>query len=564
MSEKRAKQKRNTIKDFYREDFRRFLFLIWKHLQLPEPTPRQYEIAYELQHGPKRLVIEGFRGIGKSWVTSAFVCWILLKNPEEKVLVVSASKSRSDDFSTFTLRLIKEVPILKHLIPKPDQRESKIAFDVAPCRAAHAPSVKSAGIFGQLSGSRATTIIADDVEVPNNSATQDAREKLLKAVSEFEAILVPEGSPRIIFLGTPQTEESVYNKLKPKGYTVRIWPVRYPDEKTLIGYGGGLAPAIQRELEKDSKLVGKPTDPQRFTEMDLLEREMSYGRSGFALQFMLDTSLSDREKYPLRTSDFIVADVGIDKAPTEFQYGSAIQQVLPFENCGFSGDRWYGPLWFNKEVWAEYEGSVMAIDPSGRGTDETGYCVINQLHGKLFLMVAGGLKGGYGDDNLIQLALIAKKYKVKGVIIESNFGDGMFLKLLTPVMAKIYKCKLEEVRHSTQKEKRIIDTLEPVLNSHRLIVHPDVIREDNKKILKDPQYSLFYQLTRITKERGALKHDDALDCLAMAVNYWNESMAKDEDKVSKQHKEKLLKIELENFMKYAIGYKQEKRGFIDW
>lgn len=50
----------------------------------------------------------------------------------------------------------------------------------------------------------------------------------------------------------------------------------------------------------------------------------------------------------------------------------------------------------------------------------------------------------------------------------------------------------------------------------------------------------------------------------MAVNYWNESMAKDEDKVSKQHKEKLLKIELENFMKYAIGYKQEKRGFIDW
>ena len=99
-------------------DFRNFLFLCWKHLDLPAPTPIQYEIADYMQHGDKRAVIEGFRGVGKSWVCSAFVVHQLLLDPKKNILVVSASKTRADDFSTFTLRLIHDMPILKHLIPK--------------------------------------------------------------------------------------------------------------------------------------------------------------------------------------------------------------------------------------------------------------------------------------------------------------------------------------------------------------------------------------------------------------------------------------------------------------
>lgn len=158
-------QEITQIEDAVLSDFRNFLFLVWKHLKLPDPTPLQYEIAYYLQHGPKRQIIEAYRGVGKSWITSAYVLWRLLKDPNEKFLIVSASKQRSDDFSIFTQRLISEMPILQHLMPTDDQRSSKIAFDVAPTRAAHAPSVKSVGVFGQMTGSRATHIIADDVEV---------------------------------------------------------------------------------------------------------------------------------------------------------------------------------------------------------------------------------------------------------------------------------------------------------------------------------------------------------------------------------------------------------------
>ena len=192
-------------------DFRNFLYLVWRHLNLPEPTPIQYDIANYIQNGPRRLVIEAFRGVGKSYITSAFVVHQLLINPELKVLVVSASKTRSDDFSTFTQRLIHEMPILNHLKPREEQRASKISFDVGPAAASHSPSVKSVGITGQLAGSRADLIVADDIEIPNNSATQMMRDKLGESIKEFDAILKPEG--RIVYLGTPQTELSIYEEL---------------------------------------------------------------------------------------------------------------------------------------------------------------------------------------------------------------------------------------------------------------------------------------------------------------------------------------------------------------
>lgn len=56
-----------------------------------------------------------------------------------------------------------------------------------------------------------------------------------------------------------------------------------------------------------------------------------------------------------------------------------------------SGDRYYSPMFVSKEEWLPYEGSIMAIDPSGRGRDETSYAVLKYLHGMLFLTESGAL-----------------------------------------------------------------------------------------------------------------------------------------------------------------------------
>ena len=539
-------------------DFRKFLFVCWQHLNLPDPTPVQYDIAKHIQNGEKRIIVEAFRGVGKSWITSAYVVWLLYMNPQLNILVVSASKTRADDFTTFTLRLINEMPILQHLIPHSDQRQSKISFDVGPANASHAPSVKSVGVTGQLAGSRADVLIADDIEVPNNSATQGMRDKLSEAVKEFDAILKPDG--RIIYLGTPQNQESLYNKLPDRGYELRIWPARYPSEDQMIGYGDKIAPLIVSRLENDKDLLGISTDPDRFSDFDLMEREASYGRSGFSLQFMLDTRLSDAERYPLKVGDLVVMDIPTHSGPEKVLWASDDQHIIQeLPNVAFNGDHYHKPM-FLPDSFVEYSGSVMSIDPSGRGKDETGYAVVKMLNGYLYVRRCGGVAGGYTEEALQKLAVIAKEEEVNEIIVESNFGDGMFNQLMLPVLGKIHPVTMSEVRHNTQKEKRIIDVLEPVMNQHRLVVDKKVIQQDYDSCQNLPpeqalRYQLMYQMTRITNDRGALTNDDRLDALAMAVQYWVDAMAQDAEHKIQSRREEVLMDEVSRMKDMAgLGF----------
>jgi|TARA_R110000822_G_scaffold110129_2_gene240143 hypothetical protein len=543
------------------KDFKNFLYLTWKHLNLPEPTPIQYDIADFLQHGQKRIVIQAFRGVGKSWITSAFVCHQLLLNPQKNILVVSASKSRSDDFSTFTQRLISEMEILAHLKPNSDQRHSKISFDVGPARASHAPSVKSLGVTSQLTGSRADLIVADDVESANNSQTQLMRDRLSETVKEFDAIIKPEVG-RIVFLGTPQTEFSLYNSLDERGFTTRIWTARIPTDTQRISYGNKLAGIISTSKEK----VGTPTDNRRFDETDLLEREASYGRSGFSLQFMLDTTLSDMDRYPLKLNDLIVLNgcSTWSEAPTKVLWASGLENIKSLDpdipNVGLKGDYYTAPMHVS-DSFKEFEGSVLAIDPSGRGADKTAYVVVKMLHGCLYLTDFGALDGGYDEITLKRIVKAAKSQNVNEIVVESNFGDGMFVQILQPVLQKYHPCSIKEVRHNIQKEKRIIDTLEPVLNQHRLIVDDKLIRDDFNN--NEQEHRLFFQLSRITKDKGALRHDDLLDCLSIAVNYWTEIMDIDQEMAGVEHKEATLMAELDNFMSHATGRSSSRLNWVN-
>lgn len=543
------------------KDFRNFLFLVWQHLNLPDPTPVQYDIARWLQYGPKRLVTEAFRGVGKSWVTSAFVCWCLLMDPQEEVLVISASKTRADEFSTFTLRLINEMPELAHLRPDANtQRVSRVAFDVAPHAASHAPSVKSVGITGQIAGSRAGIVILDDVEVPNNSATQMMRDKLSEAVKEADAVVKPGG--RIIYLGTPQTFESIYNRLEERGYTIRVWPAQVPDDKRLKMYGPRLAPMVAKMV--GVRPTGTSTDPQRFSDDDLQERRTSYGKSGFDLQFMLDTTLSDANRYPLKQSDLVVMSLDVEQGPMRVVWGnSPALAIKDVPNLGFANDYLYAPISFGDVSaqegprFANYTTTVMFVDPSGRGKDETGVAVVKELHGQLFATAVRGLEGGYDDQTLERISRIANAHRVQTIIIEENFGDGMFTQLLRPVLLREgWRGAIEEVHSVGQKELRIIDVLEPLMNRHKLIFDKRMIEEDYQSIREgeaargeaSTQYSLMYQLTHITRDKGALRHDDRLEALAGACAFFVDRVSRDQDQALDQHRQHLAEEDLKRFV----------------
>lgn len=533
-------------------DFVFFLFVLWKALSLPVPTRCQIDMAKKLSAGDnRRFILQAFRGIGKSFITCAFVVWKLWNNPDLKFMIVSASKERADANSIFIKRIIDLMPQLQELKPKQGQRDAVISFDVGPAKPDHSPSVKSVGITGQLTGSRADILIADDVEVPNNSATQAARDRLSELVKEFDAILKPGGT--IIYLGTPQNEMTLYRELEGRGYTTTIWPARYPrDKKDWQSYGDRLAPMLQAELEEDPEAYyWRPTDEVRFDDTDLKERELSYGKAGFALQFMLNPNLSDAEKYPLKLRDLIVADLDPASSPLVYQWLPNPQNKREdVPNVGLMGDS-YHTYQTVGSAFSSYTQKILVIDPSGRGKDETGYAVLYQLNGYIFAMEVGGMRGGYEDSTLEALAKIGRKWKVNEYVIEGNFGDGMYLELFKPVAARIHPAAVTEVKSKGQKELRICDVLEPIMGSHRLIVNAAAIVQDyqsasDKDGVRNPIYSLFYQMTRISRERGALAHDDRLDALAIGVQFFVESMAKDANKGEREVTEEWLEEQMEN------------------
>ncbi len=511
------------------ESFPLFLSLVWKSLDLPSPTRAQLAIAQYLQNGPKRLQIQAFRGLGKSWIAAAFVLWTLWNDRDKKILVISASKQRADDFTIFTQKCILEFDWLAHLRPMDDdQRWSRVSFDVAGCRPAQAPSVKSVGITGQITGSRADLIVFDDVEVPANSATDFMREKLLQLVTEGESVLTPKADSRIVFLGTPQTTFTIYRTLRERNYRPFVWPARYP--KDLTGYEEVLAPQLVRDLERDGldALRWSPTD-SRFSEINLLEREQSMSRSNFMLQFMLDTSLSDALKFPLKLSDFSVLPLDLTKGPSDLVWGADKETQLDLPAVALPGDRWHRPKTVSEYTsWGQ---TIIAVDPSGRGKDETVAVVLSQINGYLFVRDIFANQDGYSDSTLCEILRRAKKYKATLCLIESNFGDGAVMELMKKhaIEMKI-GLAFEEVRATTRKEDRIIDTLEPILNQHRLVIDQRLIEWDyrsNGDMAPEERLPrmLMYQLTRMCREKGAVKHDDRADALALGVKYFQDILA---------------------------------------
>ena len=543
--------KGNSVIQALQDDFKLFLQALWSQLDLPSPTRAQYAIADYLQHGPKRLQIQAFRGVGKSWITGAFVLWTLFNNPEKKIMIISASKERADNMSIFLQKLIIETPWLVHLRPKNDDaRWSRISFDVN-CAPSQAPSVKSVGITGQLTGSRADLMILDDVEVPGNSMTEMMREKLLQLCTEAESILTPKEDSRIMYLGTPQTTFTIYRKLAERNYRPFVWPARYP--RKLSQYEGLIAPQLQEDIDTGAE-AWDVTDPDRFSSDDLLEREASMGRSNFMLQFMLDTSLSDAEKFPLKFQDLIITSVNPTKAPDSVVWCSDPRNCLKdLPTVGLPGDYFYSPMQLQGE-WSEYDETICSVDPSGRGTDETAATYISQKNGYLYVHEIRSYRDGYSDTTLLDILRGCKKYNVTKLVIETNFGDGIVAELFKKHLQQTKQAiGVEEVRATVRKEERIIDALEPIMNQHRLIVDRSVVEWDYNSNPEDPPekrllYMLFYQMSRMCREKYAIKHDDRLDSLAQGVKYFTDAMGISAMEVVKQRKMDEWNDMLEGFL----------------
>ena len=541
-----------------------FTTYLLRELNLADtPTKQQLGILHYLENGPDRQIITAYRGCGKSTLTGLYALWRLRMDPfREKVLLVGATADKAVEISNWMLRLVKDIDILKCLEPADDGRSSVQGWDVGPAIVDQSPSVRAVGILSpSLTGKRCSCAIADDIETLSNSITPLKQERLAAAITELEAIRKPEVEGELpkqtIFLGTPHLESSLYLRMnRERNYAMRFWPARYPEpEGEYDPYNGNLDPRIAAEVEENPDIAGEPTDPERFGHDELLKREASMTRSSVQLQFMLNCQLSTLDRYPIRLGDLIVTDLDGKALPEIISWASGPDQRIADLVCvGMGADRFYHrPMltqgWVGKdEAWQ----CVLAIDPSGRGQDEMAWAVVAAFNGNYFLLESGGTTQGYSEETLKVLALRAKRWEVTQVVIEANFGDGMFGQILQPVLNRVYPAGIEEIRVNIQKERRIIDVLAPVIQQHRMVVSNEVIRKDYREAERDPEKghirSLMFQASRITVERGSLQADDRLDALALAVQFFTEQAAQDQHRMARQRKDEIFDWELEAFL----------------
>ena len=319
-----------------------FLFILWKALKIPAPTPVQQDMARKMEsRDTRRFILQAFRGVGKSWVACAYIVWLLWNNPQMKIMLVSASSNRSENSLKFIRSIITILPFLHELLPREKyHQDSATQYDVGLALPDASPSVKAVGITGQLTGTRADLILGDDVEVTQNSDTQGKRDKLGEAVKEFDAVLKRDGD--VMCLGTPQSEMTLYRELENRGYSTMIWPARYPEsQKDWDSYGTRLAPFIEERLRlHGSSIFWTPVDT-RFGEQDLMERGLSYGKAGFALQFMLNPNLSDVGRYPLKLRDLIIGSFSHENAPMTLTWlPNRSNELTDAPAVGLQGDKY--------------------------------------------------------------------------------------------------------------------------------------------------------------------------------------------------------------------------------
>lgn len=538
-------------------------------------TDMQADIARYMQHGPRKSMVAAQRGEAKSTLAALYSVWRLIQDQSTRVLVVSGGEKQASEVATLVIRMIETWPLLCYLKADPSRgdRTSYEGYDVhcdlKPLD--KSASIACVGITASLQGKRADLLIPDDIETTKNGLTQSEREKLLMLSKDFAAICTHGDT---LYLGTPQTKDSIYKTLPGRGFEVRVWPGRIPSEEMEERYGDTLAPYIRELIEAGyartgfgiDGTLGQCADPGRYDEDALVEKELDFGPEGFQLQYMLDTSMLDAMRTRIRLSDCIVYSGTTDSAPSTFGYIADRRYLYQQEHEGIRGVHLYTPASYG-DILTAYQHKLLVVDPAGCGGDEVSYAAGGASNSYVHLFSTGGFQGGISTDNIDKLLDLAVEMGISDILIESNMGHGtvesLFLNRLRE--RRLPGIGVRGAYNTTQKERRIIDTISPVTRRHRLVVHERALMDDMATCMPYSRerrwlYSAFQQLNNITYDRGCLAKDDRGDAVAMLVGELNGHLIEDEKVTAEKEQQRQAREFIENPMDWKQSMRPKRLG----
>lgn len=502
-------------------------FVLWAKLQGWTVPVLHVRLCVWMEHcnAPNRVLLV-FRGAAKSTIFAVYKAWKLYRDRTRRALVWSADSPTAGMLTADTINVLRNHPLCAGMLPS---RPGAKRFWVTGARDARNASMRAVGVASNATGARADDVDFDDIEVPGNIETPEARLKLRQRISESTHIAVP-GAQKT-YIGTPHTHDSIYPEQIDAGAAVlKIalfeHSVRYEktDNATRYEFGfpvasGGLyvmagihsgarmlREGVDYRVEKKAIVFQAPPRqvldictgcawPERFTREEIEQRRKETRTfNAWDSQYQLEAKpLSEVRLNPERL------------VPYDVEPRITVANGAP-------------AMWLGQ---ARIVGASCRWDPSSGKlkSDVSSLAVVLQdEQGRRYWHRALALRGEVAEfapdgktiagGQVQQIVEIVAQLGLRRVSVETNGIGGFAPTVLRSALkqAKINDCGITEVHRTANKNKRILEALEDPLTSGTLWAHTSVTDGPAYKQMRDWNPALLVQA------------DDHLDSLAGAVS----------------------------------------------
>lgn len=484
-------------------------------------------------------VLRCFRGFAKSTILGVYNAWQYWDDPEYRILHQSESDGTAYKTSRHTQAVLRKHPWTQGMLPnKAGPIEQWWVNGASDERNA---SMYAKGILSNVTSARADECQNDDVEVPRNIQTPEAREKLRYRLGEQTHILVPGG--RTIYIGTPHTHDSLYDEMERGGADCLTIPMfekehRIDDAKQRHYQLTFKPEFVFSSIGKTAKLLEEGADyrltktgiefpvppgglvdcysqnawPERFDRAELLKRRRKTRTiNEWDSQYQLHSKpISETRLDPARMSRY------------------DLEPVIKTAN-GEAG-MWLGRVRIASAAlrWDPASGKLKS-DVSALGLvlqDEAGRRYLHRilpLTGEIAEYDRDGLTITGGQ--VLQIAKTVREFSLGRITVETN-GLGTFAPAVLKACFKQQKltCGVRPLNSTQNKNKRILESFEPLLLARGMLwAHTSVMTGPLWDQMKD------------WKPEVTEQPDDYVDVAAGAMAETPERVNKSSDWISAGH-----------------------------
>jgi hypothetical protein len=467
-------------------------YLMWAKLMGWTVPLLHVRICQWLEHckDPVRVLLV-FRGASKSTTYAVYKAWKLYRDNNDRSLIWAADDKLATKLTRDTLNVLRRHPLTRGMLPPKPGAQS---FWVLGSMDARNPSMEAVGVNGNATGSRADAVDFDDVEVPKNIKTPEARQNLRLKIEESTHIAVP-GAQKS-YIGTPHTHDSIYTEQVQGGAAVLKIPLfehhrRFTDtasgQQYHFGFDAGpdglyvfagigkFAKLLVEDIDYTQQgrciILAKPINavldiyagnawPERFTRAEVTQRRTDTRTlNGWDSQYQLEAKpVNETRLDPSRMLAYA------DKPVVRVANRETLMMLGKVRIVGARA-RWDVALGKIKS-----DASAFSL-------------VLTDAKGNLYWQVAEGLMGDLDDQCKRVLALVLE-YQIPRVVVETN-GAGGFV---PPRLRKFLfgtGCAVVDDHATVNKQKRILDAFEPPLSMQVLWAHTSVLDGPTWDQMKD-------------------------------------------------------------------------------